>query len=418
MNNQKIAYIFDDFSEDEPILLGTLFVDYLRGNESFSFEYDDKWLEKYAYSFILSPEIMPYSGRQFPLNKNFGIIEDASPDRWGRTLMNRKERNLAKKEGRKANKLFDFDYLLGVYDLTRMGGLRFKTEIDGPFVSDDIKNSIPPWTTLRSLEEASRNFEMDLDNDDKWINQLINPGSSLGGARPKANVKDLNGELWIAKFPSQKDEYDVGAFEKVVNDLAKMCGLRVCETKLEKYSDLGSTFLVKRFDRNKDKRIHFASAMNMLCKSDGLTDGVSYLDIASFIKAHSIKPIDDLIELWKRIVFNMLISNSDDHLRNHGFLFKNGGWTLSPIYDINPVNYGNELSLCVIEDKNDIDLDLAIKSCTYYGIDKDKAVEIIKMMQNVIKDNFEKLAFQYDISRNQIENMKPAFNECYKTIIL
>ena len=417
MNNSKTIYVFDDFNEEKPILLGTLFVDNLKGEENFSFEYDEKWIEKYSTSVVLSPELMPYKGRQFPLNNNFGMIEDASPDRWGRTLMNKKERNLAKKEGRKARKLLDSDYLLSVYDLTRSGGLRFKLELDGPFISEDKQSSIPPWTTLHSLEEASRNFEKDEDdNNDKWLNQLINPGSSLGGARPKANILDPNGELWIAKFPSKNDDYDIGAWEKVAHDLAKMCGLRVCESKIEKFSNFGSTFLIKRFDRKKGKRIHFASAMTLLCKTDGSSseDGTSYLDIASFIKAYSIKPIEDLNELYKRIVFNMAISNTDDHLRNHGFLFKDGGWSLSPIYDINPVNYGDELSLTVIDENNKIDVNLALKSHNFYGLDDRKAMEITSFILNTVKNNWEKLALQYGISRNQIENMRPAFGECYK----
>lgn len=211
---------------------------------------------------------MPYSGRQYPTGKNiFGLFADASPDRWGRVLMNKRERILAEKEGRKPSKLYDSDYLLGVYDETRMGGIRFKVNPEGPFLSDDKETAATPWATLRTLEEASRNFENDETGlTEKWLNQLIKPGSSLGGARPKATVVDTKDQLWIAKFPSKNDENDTGAWEIVAHDLAALCGLNVPEAKLEKFSPLGSTFLIKRFDRLGSKRVHFASAMTLLGK--------------------------------------------------------------------------------------------------------------------------------------------------------
>lgn len=181
--------------------------------------------------------------------------------------MNKRERILAEKEGRKPSKLYDSDYLLGVYDETRMGGIRFKVNPEGPFLSDDKETAAPPWATLRTLEEASRNFENDETGlTEKWLNQLIKPGSSLGGARPKATVVDTKDQLWIAKFPSKNDENDTGAWEIVAHDLAALCGLNVPEAKLEKFSPIGSTFLIKRFDRLGSKRVHFASAMTLLGK--------------------------------------------------------------------------------------------------------------------------------------------------------
>ncbi len=410
--NQIEIYVYDDFSFEEPILLGTLFVDVLRGQETYSFEYNADWLSKTKCAINLDPDLLPYSGRQYPVdNKMFGVFADASPDRWGRTLMNRKERLLASSENRKPNKLHDSDYLLGVYDESRMGGLRFKTDLNGPFISNDSKSSIPPWTTLRTLEEASRNYEKDESENNKWVNQLIKPGSSLGGARPKANVVDTKGQLWIAKFPSKNDENDIGAWEKVAHDLAKMCDLTVPESKLEKFSKLGSTFLVKRFDRLTDKRIHFASAMTLLGKKDGASaiDGTSYIEIASFIKTYGSNPQKDLLELWKRIVFNMAVSNIDDHLRNHAFILTKSGWSLSPLFDVNPVPYGTELSLNVNDTDNRIDINLAIDSAQYFGISKDRAKLEARNILNIVKENWEKLAVKYGLTRNQILNMKPAF---------
>lgn len=415
---EKTIYVYDDFTEDAPILLGKLNVGVIKGGESYSFEYDKDWLGKNKLQINLDPELLPYTGRQFPREKNiFGIFADASPDRWGRVLMNKRERLLAEREGRKPSKLYDSDYLLGVYDETRMGGIRFKMDVDGEFLSDDKETAAPPWTSLRSLEEASRNFENDENGlTDKWLNQLIKPGSSLGGARPKATVVDTKGQLWIAKFPSKNDESDTGAWEKVVHDLAKMCGLNVPESRVEKFSKLGSTFLVKRFDREGEKRIHFASAMTLLGKTDGASaaDGTSYLDIAGFIKAYGANPKRDLIELWKRIVFNMAVTNTDDHLRNHAFIFSTKGWTLSPLYDVNPVPYGDELSLLVDEDDNRISIELAVQIAPRFSITKKDALIYAEDIMSVVRDNWEKLAKEYGLSRGQIEDMRPAFDVCYR----
>lgn len=414
---QKTIYVYDDFSSDSPLLMGCLYVSVIRGAETYSFEYDKEWLKATSSNIILDPSLLPYAGRHYPADKNiFGMFADASPDRWGRVLMNKRERIRAEKEGRKPSKLYDSDYLLGVYDETRMGGIRFKIDRNGPFISDDKETGAPPWTTLRTLEEASRNFEKD-ENDlsEKWLNQLIRPGSSLGGARPKATVTDTEGQLWIAKFPSKNDENDTGAWEMVVHDLAMICGLNVPEARLEKFSSFGSTFLVKRFDREIKRRIHFASAMTMLGKTDGASgaDGTSYLDIADFLKSYGTEPRKDLEELWKRIVFNMAVSNTDDHLRNHAFILKKNGWTLSPLYDVNPVPYGDELSLNVDEDNNSISIDLALQTASRFGIAKSDAEAYSKDILNAVKDNWEKLADKYGLSHRQIEEMRPAFSACY-----
>lgn len=416
--NQKTIFVYDDFSTDQPILMGNLYVNVIKGGESYSFEYDKNWLKRTGLALTLDPELMPYSGRQYPTGKNiFGLFADASPDRWGRVLMNKRERILAKKEDRKPSKLYDSDYLLGVYDETRMGGIRFKSDPEGPLLSDDKETAAPPWAMLRTLEEASRNFENDETGlSEKWLNQLIKPGSSLGGARPKATVVDTKDQLWIAKFPSKNDENDTGAWERVIHDLAAFCNLNVPEAKLEKFSPLGSTFLIKRFDRLGGKRIHFASAMTLLGKTDGASaaDGSSYLDIASFIKSYGAQPKKDLIELWKRIVFNMAVTNTDDHLRNHAFVLTDKGWVLSPLYDVNPVPYGDELSLNVDENDNSISIDLAIQTAVRFGISESDAEAYAEDILKIVRDNWEKSAAGYGLTRRQIEEMRPAFSACYE----
>lgn len=417
-SNQKIIYVYDDFSTDVPLLMGCLYVSVIKGGESYSFEYDRNWLKTTGLSLSLDPELMPYAGRQYPSDKNiFGLFADASPDRWGRVLMNKRERILADKEGRKPNKLYDSDYLLGVYDETRMGGIRFKLDPNGPFLSDDQETAAPPWATLRTLEEASRHFESDESGlAEKWLNQLIKPGSSLGGARPKATVIDTKDQLWIAKFPSKNDENDVGAWEMVAHDLAALCGLNVPEAKLEKFSSLGSTFLVKRFDRIRDRRIHFASAMTLLGKTDGASavDGISYLDIAGIIRSCGAQPKKDLLELWKRIVFNMAVTNTDDHLRNHAFILASGGWVLSPLYDVNPVPYGGELSLNVDEEDNSINIRLAIQTAARFGIAETEAQNYAEEILEIVRENWSKIAANYGLTRRQIEEMRPAFRACYE----
>ncbi len=414
---QKAIYVYENFSATEPQLLGTLFVDHVRGKESYSFEYETRWLKESVYASVLDPDLQLFAGRQYPVGEKeiFGIFADSCPDRWGRLLMTRRERILAEQEKRKPRKLLHSDFLLGVYDETRMGAIRFKLEKEGPFLSDDDKTPTPPWTSLRTLEEAARQFENDESGlEQKWVKQLIKPGSSLGGARPKASVRDTAGNLWIAKFPSKHDETNVGAWEMVAHDLAKLCGLDVPDAMLTSFSKYGSTFLVKRFDREGAKRIHFASAMTMLGKTDGASagDGTSYLEIVSFIKSNGAQPKKDLVELWKRIVFSMAISNTDDHLRNHGFLLAANGWRLSPMYDVNPVPEGDALALCVMEDDPTICVDVALAAAPYFGITQKEANTMANMVLRTIRENWKKIAEKHGISRSSMEYMRPAFQIC------
>lgn len=414
---ERIIYVYENWSEEEPVLIGRLYVSHVRGKEQFAFEYDHSWLVSDFANYLLDPDLLLYNGRQYaPMDKAlFGVFADSCPDRWGRLLMKRREAVQARKEARKPKALWESDYLLGVYDKSRMGALRFKTEEDGVFLSGDEELATPPWTTLRTLEAASLGFENDESGlEERWLKQLLAPGSSLGGARPKATVQDEKGNLWIAKFPSKHDEVNSGAWEKVVHDLAELCGLNVPEAKLETFSKNGSTFLVKRFDRDGDKRIHFASAMTLLGKTDGASgnDGSSYLDLVSFIRQNGATPEKDLRELWKRIIFNMAVSNTDDHLRNHGFILTKSGWKLSPLYDVNPVPYGDMLSLNVSMDDSSISIELAVSVAKYFDIDEEEAIKLANEIRAAVRNNWERLARDNGLTRGACEYMRPAFGVC------
>lgn len=419
MNDIEKIYVYENWRNELPTQMGTLYVDGGKGKQVVSFEYDEEWLNSMSDHFIFDPDLRLFNGRQYtPTDKTmFGIFADSCPDRWGRLLMKRREVILAKEEERKPRTLTDIDYLLGVYDATRIGALRFSVSEDGPFLSDDRGLATPPWTTLRKLESASYAFEKnDNESEEKWLRQLIAPGSSLGGARPKASVLAPDGSLWIAKFPSKNDEINVGAWEMVVHDLATQCSLNVPEAKLENFSKNGSTFLTKRFDRDGDKRIHFASAMTLLGKNDGAdaSDGSGYLDIASFIRKYGETAKKDLRELWRRIVFSMAVSNTDDHLRNHGFILGKEGWILSPMYDVNPNIYGDTLSLNVDSNSNLIDFNLSLSVAKLYDLTDKQAAEELGEIRNTVETNWRKLAQQYGLSRSEIESMSPAFNMAYK----
>ncbi|WP_294214624.1 type II toxin-antitoxin system HipA family toxin [Pseudobutyrivibrio sp.] len=412
MESGKEIFVYADFEQFDNELVGKINVSIVRGREFYSFEYSEEWLKH--QNFVIDPDLQLYKGRQYINDdkKIFGAFADSCPDRWGRKLMDRREELRARENDERPRKLLESDYLLGVYDESRMGGLRFKTNEDGPFLSDDVEFSTPPWTSLRELEQASIAFENE-DNglDDKWLKQLLAPGSSLGGARPKASVKAPDETLWIAKFPSKHDDIDSGAWEMVVHDLAIMCGLNVPEAKAEKFSKLGTTFLVKRFDRDGEKRIHFSSAMTMLGKSDGANavDGSSYLEIVSFLKANGAHPKDDIKELWKRIVFSIAVSNTDDHFRNHGFILENDGWSLSPMYDVNPDIYGRYLSLNINDTESMLDFDVAVDAAPYYGIEKKDAEKMVDKIKDIVTNNWKNLASKYGVGRGEIERMKVAF---------
>jgi serine/threonine-protein kinase HipA len=399
---------------EKPTLMGELSVSSARGKESFSFEYDDTWL-KSGFSQTIDPDLQLYASAYYPRDDkpNFGVFLDSCPDRWGRVLMQRREAAIAKQEGRAVKKLLESDFLLCVYDGHRMGALRFKLDDKGAFLNDNKEMAAPPWTSLRELEQASLKFEDDNTDDPeylKWIDILIAPGSSLGGARPKASVIDADNNLWIAKFPSKNDDKDVAAWEMVTNQLAINAGLNVAKAKLMQFKNKYHTYLTKRFDRTTaGERIHFASAMTLLGHIDGEdAAGASYLELMEFISRYGAMVEKDLEELWRRIVFSISVKNTDDHLRNHGFLLTNKGWLLSPAYDINPNEYGKGLSINISDSDNSLNLDLAREVASYFRLSDVKAVQIINEISNVVKD-WRKIATSYKITNAEQEKMSAAF---------
>jgi serine/threonine-protein kinase HipA len=296
-----------------------------------------------------------------------------------------------------------------------MGAIRFKEDPDGPFLNDNKTLASPPWTSIRELEQISLKLEDDNANEDpeylKWLNMLINPGSSLGGARPKASVLDVNKNLWIAKFPSKSDIKDIGGWEMVTNELARNAGLNVAESRIQKFSSKYYTFLTKRFDRSDmGERIHYASAMTMLGYVDGnnFQDGVSYLEIVDFLTQYGAKVESDLRELWQRIVFSILVSNTDDHLRNHGFMLTEKGWILSPAFDINPNEDGAGLSLNISLDDNSLDLDLALEVAEYFRLTDEEAIRIIEDIRRSVK-SWKSVANKHQLPRSEQELMAKVF---------
>ena len=407
--NRSIYIYFDDAYTAEPQLIGVLSAQLLRGKEVFSFEFADSWLRD-ARCKLLDPDLQLYTGRQYlPDNKsNFGLFLDSSPDRWGRVLLDRRESMRAKEEMRPVRHLFESDYLLGVFDESRMGALRLKLSPDGDFMDNDSTYSTPPFAALRDLEHASWEYEADQANN-RWLQMLLAPGSSLGGARPKANVRMPDGSMWIAKFPSRHDDTNVGAWEAVAMTLAQQCGIEVSPSRTEQLGQTYSTFLTRRFDRTDDqRRIHFTSAMTMLGYTDGETTGVSYLELAEWIARSCCRVEDNLAQLWRRIVFNIAISNCDDHLRNHGFLLTPQGWTLSPAYDLNPQPFGAGLSLNINEQDNSLDYALAKEVAPYFGVSAMLADKMIATTNQVVS-SWRMLATQMHISRDEQERMSSAF---------
>lgn len=416
MNNKKIIFVYTDLqSFDNPVLVGKLHCNFVRGSEILSFEYEKTWLQS-DYSFQIDPDLPLFSGIQYLKQgkSNFGIFSDSSPDRWGRVLMEKREAMFARQEKRKENKLYETDYLLGVFDELRMGALRFKSDETGIFLDNNKELSTPPWSSIRELEFASFQLENEMLNDNekaKWLKMLYAPGSSLGGARPKAGIKDNDGNLWLAKFPSRNDNVNVGAWEMICNEMAKDCGINVAEAQAKIFSGKHHSFLSKRFDRTgTGKRLFFASTMTLLGYSDGAsaTEGVSYLEIVDFIIKNGANVKNDLTELFRRIVFSICVSNSDDHLRNHGFLLNGNGWNLSPAYDINPVPYSTGLRLNISFTDNSIDLNLTREVSGYFRLSQDETEKIIENTL-AITSKWENYSSKYPISREEKEKMSSSF---------
>lgn len=394
---------------NENYFVGTLWSHFNRGRETSDFEYSKDWL-KNPKAFSLEPALFLGAGkqvnpRQTPL---FGSFGDSAPDTWGRILMRRYETQIAKDENRSPRTLNEIDYLLYVNDCARQGALRFRTEDNNDFLFPGNLKSIPPLVNLTKLLAATEKV-VDFEERNSDLQLLLAPGSSLGGARPKASVIDKDENLCIAKFPKKDDYTNNVLWEAVALTLAKNCGLNVQEWSLHK-AGKKNVIVLKRFDRNGNTRIPFLSATSMLNAIDNDSQTHSYLDIADAIRQNGATPKEDLKELWKRIVFSILISNTDDHLRNHGFLYVNeAGWKLSPLYDVNPsCDNKNVLSTYITETDNSQSLDLALEVCEYFEISIENAKTIILDMKNKIK-NWKTVAKQFGLSKSEIDKMEVAF---------
>ena len=393
-----------------PKCVGILTALQLKGRKSFSFAYDAQWISSGEQQ-LLDPDIEWFSGPQYPAGKeNFGVFLDSTPDFWGRMLL--KRRSALKAEGGTPKTLHELDFLLGVHDQSRMGALRFKLDPAGPFLDNDSISPTPPWTSIRELQHGALSVELNENSPEaiKWLNMLIAPGSSLGGARPKANVMDETGQLWIAKFPSRNDYQDKALWEYLTYKLAINAGITMAECKLQHIAGKHHTFFTKRFDRLFEKRVHFASAMTMTGKNEDLIrdDTPSYLDIVEFIQYSGYRVDEDLRQLWRRIAFNIAVSNTDDHLRNHGFILTHNGWQLSPAFDLNPSVDKEGLALNIDMESNALDYDLAKSVGEYFRL---KPIEMNSILDQVLTSvsDWRKLASEIGIHRNEQKSMEAAF---------
>ena len=395
---------------NKTVRVGTLWFHIRKGRESASFEYDKAWLN-HPEKFALEPALKLTEGA-FHTNPNsiiFGAIGDSAPDRWGRVLMRRAETLKARNIDTTPKTLFEMDYLLGVNDEARQGALRFSSpENLEAYLSVKNKNAIPPLIELPKLLSATERFIDDKETAED-LRFLLAPGSSLGGARPKASVRDKDSSLTIAKFPKKDDDYNVVVWEAVALELAKQAGILVPEWRLENI--LGKNVLiVKRFDRKTKQRIPFLSAMSMLGAKDN--EQHSYLEIAYALTQYGASPKKDMQELWRRIVFSIMIANTDDHLRNHGFIYeRQKGWRLSPAYDINPtpVEIRPRILTTAIDFENTkADIEIAKSVAKEFRLSKEQAQDIIKEVSKAVQ-NWQKVALSYGLSKQECNRMASAF---------
>lgn len=414
-------YVYADFDWLKEIeFVGELGYESLRGSDSYCFTYDKEWQKRHA-DLILSDDLNNYPGQQhtLPGKDIFGCFSDALPDRWGRTLLLRREQIMASEEGRPVRRLSSFDFLTGIDDASRMGGFRFKEEPSGEFINVRESLKIPPLTDIRELAAASKEFEKSEEAnilpDRKWLKQLVQPGSSLGGARPKASVTDAAKALYVAKFPSRKDDYDVGLWEHLVHLLAAEAGICTALTKLISTGEGHHTLLSRRFDRTQEgRRIHFASAMTLLGLTDGddAATGYGYLDIVDFILRGCTDVDANLRELYRRVAYSICIGNSDDHFRNHGFLLTPKGWTLSPAYDMNPT-LNDHQSLLISTSSNKSDLGILLDACEDYMLDAHEARQIITEVVNVTR-GWRRLAVRLGASKREMDMFGGVFEREWK----
>jgi serine/threonine-protein kinase HipA len=360
-----------------PHLVGRLWARMRKERENATFEYDKTWLA-HPERFSLEPALKLGPGPfHTPSDKPlFGAIGDSAPDRWGRVLMRRAERRRAEREAQTPRTVKEIDYLLMVDDEARQGALRFAEREGGPFLAEQATTKIPPLIELPRLLSAAEHVVSDTDSDED-LRLLLAPGSSLGGARPKASVRDRDGHLLIAKFPNKGDEVNTVLWEAVALTLAEKAGITVPAWRLETVADK-PVLLLRRFDRDGATRLPFLSAMSMLDAKDRETR--SYLEFVDILRQHGAEPKEDMHALWRRIVFSILISNTDDHLRNHGFLWAGpAGWRLSPAYDLNPVPVDIKpriLTTAIDLEDGTASLKLALQVASYFELNENEAHHI------------------------------------------
>ena len=414
----KRITVYADFDFlTSPQEIGILGYEHIRGKDHFVFEYSREWLKHYG-GILLSGDLMNVPSLQHPRGNDnvFGFVKDSFPDRWGRLLLDRRERLMAQSEGRPKRALTNYDYLIGIEDFTRMGGIRYKREDSDDYINTGAKYLVPPIESLRALCDACHEIELAEERNElpeqRWLDQLIDPGTSLGGARPKANVVDTDGKLYVAKFPSKKDFDNTELFEHFSHRLAAKAGINVAKTRTIKISKDRDILLSERFDRTMDgKRIHFASAMSLLGLDDGAgsSTGNGYLDIVDFILQGCTDVRQNLRELYRRVAFNIMFGNTDDHFRNHGFLLTPKGWTLSPAYDINP---GAKSHQCLLVDQytEQSDINALFSASENYMLERQEAAEIIEEVRAAIKD-WRKIAAELQISLKLLESYSMGWDE-------
>jgi serine/threonine-protein kinase HipA len=413
-NKPRDAFkVFLDATElSSPQQVGTLYRQTARTDLPASFAYAKGWVDG-RNAFMLDPRLELWTDEQYPPAKSvaFGVFMDSAPDRWGRVLMERREAAAADREDRPMRNLQEIDFLLGVHDLTRVGALRFQN-MQGHFL-DNSADAAPPVTDLETLAYISLRIEEadieKLPEYEQWLAMLIAPGTSLGGARPKANFTSLGDDLWIAKFPAKDDRYDIGAWEYIVHRLARNAGIWVPQSELRYVGARYGTFCVARFDRREGSRRMYTSAMTLLERRDGEPDA-SYLDIAEYLAGNGAQGhIDsDLAQLFRRVVFNVLIGNRDDHLRNHGFIREASGWRLSPAFDMNP-NPGKREHALTLDGISALpNLETALDTAEFYRIDAGQARRIVAEVQDAVQPWREEAA-ALDLSRPEIQRMENVF---------
>ncbi len=393
--------------EGAPHLAGRLWARSRKGKESATFEYDAAWLAN-PLRFALEPALTLGTGPHHTAagRSIFGAIGDSAPDRWGRVLIQREERRKARTENRAPRTLLEADYLLGVGDIARQGALRFAEQEGGPFLATSVP--IPPLVQLPALLGAAMRLSEDDGGSDEDLRLLLAPGSSLGGARPKASVIDRDGSLAIAKFPKHDDQIRVTLWEAVALTLAPKAGIPTPEWRIENVAER-DVMLLRRFDRRSSIRIPFLSAMSLLNAADN--EQHSYMEIADALRQYGAKADEDCAQLWRRIVFSILVSNTDDHLRNHGFLYEASGWRLAPAYDLNPMPidlHPRVLTTAIDEADGSASLDLAYEVAGHFGVKPGKAKTIASEVGAAIA-GWHEVAAALGLSSKEIERMASAF---------